>query len=142
MPSVQSIPEKCRQKRRDQKIVLKEKRSKIVFENPQRLEIEVIQVDECAIRDGKRCDHLVLRQNPQEEYFIELKGSDIQKAFDQLARSIKLLSTSPPEGRRECIVVTRRVPRLVPRIQKAQKRFRKDSIDLKVENSPCRRTLL
>ncbi len=143
MPSARPIPEECRETRRDPKIVLKEKHSQILFENPSRVEVEVITVDGCAIREGIRCDHLVLRQDPREEYFIELKGSHVQKAFDQLERSLRLLSAAAREKEpRHCIVVTTKMPRLASRVQTAKKHFRKRyGAVLSVESSPCQRRI-
>ena len=35
-------------------------RSKFRLENPQKLEVRVIEVDDCVIKQGMRCDYLVI----------------------------------------------------------------------------------
>ena len=39
----------------------------------------------------ERCDYLLLNDTDEQAYYIELKGSDIEKAISQIENSIKLL---------------------------------------------------
>ncbi len=55
------------------KILLRENRSEIVFENPKKLELCIIKVDGCAITDGIRCDYTLTANNVKEEFYIEFK---------------------------------------------------------------------
>jgi hypothetical protein len=50
------------------------------------------KVDGCLINDnGSKCDFLLLNCTKQTSYFIELKGSDLIKAIEQIDRSIDVL---------------------------------------------------
>ena len=43
-----------------------------------------------------RCDYLLLNDDTKTAYYIELKGSDLSKAIQQIENTIKLLSPSLP----------------------------------------------
>lgn len=49
------------------------------------------RIDGCLITEGLKCDYLLLKLNDEKAYFIELKGSDLLHAIDQLDRSIEVL---------------------------------------------------
>jgi hypothetical protein len=50
------------------------------------------RVDGGLIADGGvKCDYLLLICEKKQSYFIELKGSDISRAIDQIDRSIDVL---------------------------------------------------
>ncbi len=44
-----------------------------------------------------RCDFLLLNDTKKTAYYIELKGSDIPKAIEQVDRSVALLQSSHPK---------------------------------------------
>ncbi len=48
-------------------------------------------VDGNIITDGETCAFLVLDQSDSDAFFIEVKGSDIGKAIDQITRTEELL---------------------------------------------------
>jgi hypothetical protein len=77
---------KCEHITQNPIIPLEEKQSKIIFENPAKLEVCVLRVDhteqaEGAIKDGIRCDFALTAEAIEAEFYIELKGSDIKHAF-------------------------------------------------------------
>jgi hypothetical protein len=47
--------------------------------------------------DGAKCDFLLLNCEQKQSYFIELKGSDIIRAIEQIDRSIDKLKTDLPD---------------------------------------------
>ncbi len=49
-----------------------------------------VQVDDCLITSEKveKCDYAFCRCSNQDFYFVELKGTDIQKAFNQIVATI------------------------------------------------------
>ena len=49
-------------------------------------------IDGVVIRTGKRCDFLVINEDKKDAYLIELKGSDVEKAAEQLVETEKALS--------------------------------------------------
>jgi len=55
-------------------------------------------VDNGLIKDsGDKCDFLMLNCELKQSYFIELKGSDLIHAVEQIDRSIDLIKGSLPE---------------------------------------------
>lgn len=54
----------------------------------------IFQVDGCIITSGCKCDKLLLSKNPSDSatwfgHFIELKGTDVGHAIDQLEATIQ-----------------------------------------------------
>ncbi|MGJ3254527.1 MAG: hypothetical protein ACFE0J_25845 [Elainellaceae cyanobacterium] len=99
------------------------KRSKFRCYNPKRAAVKVIQVDDCAIKEGVRCDYLLVLPNGQEIY-IELKGSDIKHAVAQIARAIELLACNCHPIIKLCFISSTRCPINSTEIQNLKKRFR------------------
>jgi hypothetical protein len=120
-------------------IPLEENKSKFVIENPNQFKVCVVQVDGCAIKEGRRCDYLVI---PDEqdikktlEIYIELKGSKILDAIEQLEATIKQLSDHPAKQEKVCIIISTRCPLSTPEIQKFKLRFKKTyNAKLEVKN--------
>ena len=50
------------------------------------------KIDGVVIQDGNRCDFLLLNEDTKIAYLIELKGSDLSKAAEQLEATEKKLS--------------------------------------------------
>lgn len=46
--------------------------------------IKGLRVDDCLITDGLKCDYLLIIEAEEKLYFIELKGSDLIKAVEQI----------------------------------------------------------
>ena len=77
-----------------------DKRSKAVFKdrgsglskfnaiNQSSKTIKGLRVDDCLIKDGLKCDYLLIIEAEEKLYFIELKGSDLVKAVDQINTKI------------------------------------------------------
>jgi hypothetical protein len=51
-------------------------------------EICKIKVDGCLIKEGERCDYLILSCEDKSAFFVELKGHDLKKAIAQINSSI------------------------------------------------------
>ena len=83
--------EACICETKDSQIKFEENKRKIVFENPSRLSYERVDVDGCTINEGVRCDKLLLSADEREERYVELKGTDVIHAIDQLEETIKRL---------------------------------------------------
>jgi hypothetical protein len=95
--------------------------------NPQEQEVERIEVDGCAITVGLRCDWLVCVEEggSREEIFVELKGSDINHAIQQIEATIPQLSSDATQGRKRCLIALTRNPLSGTDINKHQIRFKK-----------------
>jgi hypothetical protein len=135
----------CQTKTTNPLIPLREPRTKsqLIIANPQRSEVTLIKVDGCEITDNAtlRCDYAVDLHTGLEIY-VELKGSDIKHAIEQIESTIRIMSSSPQLARKLCLVVSTRVPRQGTNIQSLQRKFMlqyraslrikngKDSLDL------------
>lgn len=129
-----AIPAQCSAMNNNKIIVLSENKSVFRFLNPAQNEVECIVVDGCVITEGIRCDHLLIDANGV-EHFIELKGSDVKHALEQLGVSIQKLGKNVP---RYAFVVSTRCPIAGGDIQMAQKVFKKKyRADLIIKKSPC-----
>ncbi len=66
--------------------------TKYIYENNSLDELSKYKVDKCLINDnGSKCDFLLFNCKKKISYFIELKGSDLIKAVEQIDRSIDML---------------------------------------------------
>lgn len=110
-------------------IPLAENKSKLVIENPNQFKVCVIEVDGYAIKEGVRCDYLVIpdQQDIKKviEIYIELKGSKISHAIDQLEATLKKLSDDPAKQEKVCIIISTRCPLAGNDIQNFKKYFKK-----------------
>jgi hypothetical protein len=86
------------------------KTSTLYLLNPMQRKVEQIEVDNCAITEGCRCDWLVRLDDAtsREEIYVELKGSDILHAVDQLEATIKRLSVNAKHFPKRCLVASSR----------------------------------
>lgn len=104
------------------------KSNKVAKENGKRFEIQCaknyylkIRVDDClnADKTTKKCDYLFIRDyecgyNETEFYFVELKGSEIDKAFEQIVNTVQYIKTQIPFLTKEKIlgfIVSSKVPK-------------------------------
>lgn len=89
-----SLPQECILLHNEPDFSVSEHLSEVVFQNPNQLHIQQVKVDGCVYKegDGRRCDWLINIAGESLSIFIELKGSDIEGAFDQLAQTQQKLS--------------------------------------------------
>lgn len=87
---MKDIPARCVKLKSDPLIVFSEKKSKITFVNPDHNTYRAIQVDGCVFNaeDGHKCDNLLESVEYADQYFVELKGGDSNKAVEQLKDTI------------------------------------------------------
>ena len=78
-------------------IVFKDKKNKQEYriENKNKIKISKIEVDNCLILEGNKCDFLAIKYLEEAKktsidslYFIELKGSDLRHAIIQIQKTI------------------------------------------------------
>ena len=81
------LPAECIDRHSKKRFVVEENRSRVVFENARRRTVEQVEVDGCAIVDGPRCDWLINVDNTQQSIFVELKGSNVPHAVEQLTHA-------------------------------------------------------
>lgn len=117
-------------------IKFEENKSKIIFKNSLREKVICIQVDGCAIKSGMRCDNMLVRPSGI-EYYIELKGCDVNHAIEQLEATIKILSKDVFSLPKFAFIVATKYPAIDVKIQRATKLFKKKyHVDLIVKNTP------
>lgn len=121
------------------RIVCEEKKSKITFLNPNKIEIQKITVDGCQITDHNKpkCDYLLIHNETEKEYYIELKGHDIKRGLEQIEATIPRLSKSPEKQDKICFIISVRCPKVDTEIQNISKRLRnKYAAKVIIKNTP------
>lgn len=88
------VPKKCVRRHSEAEFEVSEKLSRVVFQNPNGKSVHEITVDGCVFKrpDVLRCDYLVNVLEIDTSVFVELKGSDIDHALEQLEASSEALS--------------------------------------------------
>ena len=125
----------CTTKTKNKLIVFQENRSKLTISNKKQEEVEKINVDGREITTGIRCDYLLLTD--AFEYFIELKGQDLDHAIEQLKTTISKLSSDPKKGKKKSFIICTRSPLNSASIQNLQFKFRKHfNSELIIKSSP------
>ncbi len=67
--------------------------TRFVYDNTSLNYLSRYRIDGCLIADaGVKCDYLLLNCDKEVAYFIELKGSDLIRAVEQIDRSIDVLA--------------------------------------------------
>lgn len=107
----------CITETRDSQIKFEENRRKIIFANPSNLKYLKVKVDGCAIRDNSiRCDYLLVSDDEKEERYVELKGTDVMHAIDQIEATIKRIGEYT-DNRHSYVICTGVAPQYTTRIQ-------------------------
>lgn len=84
--------------------------TKYIYENDSLDTLSKYRVDGCLIKDeDTKCDYLLLNCTKEVSYFVELKGSDLIKAVEQIDRSIDILHKDFKEYSVEARIVLTRV---------------------------------
>lgn len=99
--------------------------SSLKLYNLARRSVEKIQVDDCAIKQGLRCDWLLRTDDSvsKQDIFVELKGSDIEHAIRQLEESLRVLARNSQSTQLRCYVVHTRCPMTGTDLSKHKVRF-------------------
>ena len=128
--------EPCLKTHSRRQFVLKERRSEVRFENPERHKIDQFQVDGCLMKEGLKCDHLINVGALEATFFVELKGKDVHHAMKQLQTSHERLKERHL-SRVHWVVATTRCPLSTSDIQERQIQVRRrHRARLTVGNSP------
>jgi hypothetical protein len=114
---------------------LKEKKSQYRLENPNRKAVCITEIDGCYITEGIRCDYLAVNCSEFAAFFVELKGSDLLHAVDQINATINLLQVDLDGFSIFARIVATKiaVPNLRnnPKVLKLQKRLKSRNGDLR-----------
>jgi hypothetical protein len=108
--------------------VFEENRRRIAFHNPLEKTVRKIDLDDERLPTdfGPRCDGVLVcpSEIPNHEHYVELKGSDVGHAVEQLRNTLQNLSRDPARQSKSCYVISSRVPRAGTDIQRFQRQFR------------------
>lgn len=123
---MRNVAEVCVQPTKDSKIKFEENKRKIIFLNPDRKDYKRVQVDGCAIDDKVtlRCDKLLVSADEHEERYVELKGTEVMHAIDQLESTIVRLGEFD-DNRHAYVISTNVAPAYTTKIQQKALLFRK-----------------
>lgn len=126
----------CRKTSNQKFFVYEENRSKLSLENKEQIDSTSIIVDGCEINDNTiRCDFMHIAK--EIEFYIELKGRDIEHAVEQIISTIKRLSSDEKKRLKKSYIICTRSPLSSSKIQNYKYRFKKDyNSDLIVKSSP------
>jgi hypothetical protein len=124
---MKNFKDKCVKMTTDSLIKFEEKNKTIIFDNKDRKNFLMVKVDGCQITEGDKCDDLLINNITGDEYFIELKGTKVGHAFEQLDCTVNQLSDkSNKEKSIKLYIVSANVaPQLGPKKQKYMKRWKK-----------------
>lgn len=81
----------------NQKIIIckdKGNSQKYIAENIDKSKVYKYQIDGYVITEGKKCDFLVWNEDKKNIYLIELKGTDLEHAIDQIISTENVLRES------------------------------------------------
>lgn len=109
----------------------------LIIRNPNSYEVEKTLVDGCKITDGIRCDFMMEIKHPDydgiREYYIELKGTDLAKAFEQILATVRIL-TKQENDLKKGFIICNRSPESATENQKLRVQARKQKIDLTIKS--------
>ena len=88
------MSKKCTKKVRYPLVKIEELKRKAVFKNPKKLLYEISRIDGCLINEGIRSDYLVSEAG-NSSVIVELKGSDVAHACDQVLNTVCHSSVKP-----------------------------------------------
>lgn len=120
--------------------------AKLILNNPKKLLVKVIQIDDCVITgNNKRCDRLIILPSNKLIY-IEFKGNKVDDAVEQIEATINYISQICPSSRSfgcACLVVCRTCSK-TPKtnILNHKQRFKKlYKADLRIERGEVHRSV-
>lgn len=141
-----TLEERCLQfNDRRKQFVVKEGNSSIQFQNITQKTVSLYRVDGCLIEEGRKCDFMMLVDEMAICHLIELKGSNIETAVEQIEATMTHFSKQLKEFQviKAWIIASRvRTPALRSmKIQKLKKRLKQHKGDLYIKTSGVRESL-
>ncbi|MCO3935654.1 hypothetical protein [Pseudomonas aeruginosa] len=100
-------------------VVAEELGRKLVINNNSRQTMSKVRVDGCVVTDNSlRCDYLFELGQPMEKViYLELKGRNVEHAYEQLCATVTRFSVRHRNLEKECRIIASRVPRMGTRLQ-------------------------
>lgn len=124
-------------------------KTKVATENGKRFEIQSnedftrLKIDKCIINSDniEKCDFGFNRSSNDDFYFVELKGKNLEKAYDQIISTINFFQANLiniPIQKRFCFIVSSSgIPKCQLRIKNLKQKFFRDKqgIHLEITNN-------
>lgn len=112
----------------NRRIVFAAQGKRIEFVNARERTVRQIELDRETLPSdfGPRCDGVLVGDESmaRHEHYVELKGSNVRHALEQLENTLQRLSRDLTHQRKSCYAICSRVPRVGTDVQIAQRRFR------------------
>lgn len=111
------------------RLSIKEDRTTYILALDDKLKTVSFQIDGYIICDGLKCDHLILIQNAGNQWceiFVELKGTDVNHAIEQLESTISrepFAQTSSSHKKARIVAQSFPSNKSNPIVEKAKRRF-------------------
>ena len=125
----------CATQSKNKVITAEENKRKFSINNTSGKVVRKVKVDGCLFNNAdltKRCDYLFEIEEPDSQLiclviYLELKGCDIEKAYQQLLATVNQFTTEHRKIKKECHIVASRVPKAGPKIQQLKVKFKKET---------------
>lgn len=117
----------CRIKDNRSILVFEEKGRKLTLTNRNSLETIRIKVDGCEINDhSMRCDFMLIINDLHQDIYIELKGTDLSRAKEQILATKQKLGSNTES---KAYIVCSRVPKSGTDNQNIKRELRRNKIE-------------
>jgi len=117
----------CNECNSNRTIVVEENKRKFILQNNSLNMINKVRVDGCYINNGAKCDYLIELINSnivKTVFYIELKGSDINHAIEQIESTLQHCRQVHNNIDKECYIVLSRFPSAGTSSQVLKKKFK------------------
>lgn len=108
------------------------------MDNDAGITVATIKIDGCYITDNRlRCDYLFeLGEPPHYALYVELKGSDVGKAYAQLEATLGYFNQRHTGVPRTCYIIASRVPKTTtPKVQQLQRKLARLKVLLEIKTN-------
>jgi hypothetical protein len=134
--------EQCAELKRGDKIVVEHEKSKCkaLFHNKSNKKFRLIKIDGCVIKSEKgnnpiRADWMLEEQEDFRSVIIEIKGSDIKHAYNQIVATKKFVEKAGYRNKLSSIIVCNKVPSFTTEDQDYSLKMRKEhKMKLKIKS--------
>lgn len=132
----------CNSYNNNKLISIDENRRVLKIKNSSACYINKVKIDDCYIKVGKRCDYLfeiINGSTIEKVFYVELKGSDIIHAIEQLkATIVHCERIHNSVNLKQCYIVASRFPSAGPSSQTLKRKFKRENqiqlfIDTKIK---------
>jgi len=124
-----NVPKDCIDHSRSDPISAADDKVEIKFSNPDAHNVEKVRVDGCAIKEGAKCDWLIVCRDLSICHFVELKSkSNVEHGHTQLKSSIShpVIKSFIGGLKRRCWLVTSQRHPNSPELQQLKRHYKKD----------------